>query len=489
MSSDEESIIEDDLITETDFDEDVYIKEKPYDILSEEDVKDEIQRLTESITDILGLPIEALALPLLIHAKWNKEKLISSYMDDPQKTCETAGVDLNRYSWNKSSAKIFSCRVCLEDSALLSTFSLSCGHTYCAQCWKTYLEIKISEGPSSLTTKCIFPKCGLRVHQDAVYNLVSAEKQKVYEHYLIKSFVEDNPQVKWCPYPGCGYCVRCERESRTEPVRCKCSFCFCFKCADYLIGDHKPASCSQVEKWLQKASDESENVNWLLANTKKCPKCRSPIEKNGGCMHMTCYKNAGGCGYEFCWLCRGAWTDHGSNTGGYYACNKYDNSEAKNDDVKVQDVKTELELYMFYYHRYESHRNAMKVADEQLKRAQSRGTELQKSLTIPSQDTNFLTEATTQILVNRRVLEFSYVYGYYLDRSKLAEKNLFEYLQEKLECHTDKLSEIYETSSDQIQKDYHQFIKWREEVTNYTRVTKNFLDNFVMGVERGLTNS
>jgi len=254
-----------------------------------------------------------------------------------------------------------------------------------------------------------------------------------------------------------------------------------------LIGDHKPASCQEVELWLQKASDESENVNWLLANTKKCPKCRSPIEKNGGCMHITCFKNAGGCGHEFCWLCRGPWTEHGSNTGGYYACNKYESSEAKNDDMKVQDVKTELELYMFYYHRYESHRNAMKVADEQLRKAQSRGHDLQKSLGIPSQDTNFLIEATTQILVNRRVLEFSYVYGYYLDRTKLVEKNLFEYLQEKLESHTDKLSEIYETNNELLQKDYHQFIKWREEVANYTRVTKNFLDNFVSGVERGLT--
>ncbi len=29
------------------------------------------------------------------------------------------------------------------------------------------------------------------------------------------------------------------------------------------------------------------------------------------------------------------------------------------EDVKATDAKTELEAYMFYYHRYESHRNAM----------------------------------------------------------------------------------------------------------------------------------
>lgn len=107
---------------------------------------------------------------------------------------------------------------------------------------------------------------------------------------------------------------------------------------------------------MQKASDESENVKWLMANTKKCPKCRSPIEKNGGCMHMTC--RIASCAYEFCWLCRGPWTEHGSATGGYYQCNKYDASEAKKEDDKATDVKTELETYMFYFHRYESHKNA-----------------------------------------------------------------------------------------------------------------------------------
>jgi len=63
-----------------------------------------------------------------------------------------------------------------------------------------------------------------------------------------------------------------------------------------------PSDCEEVEEWLKKAADESENMNWLMANTKKypslpfpnsslliiplprCPKCRSHIEKNGGCM-------------------------------------------------------------------------------------------------------------------------------------------------------------------------------------------------------------
>ncbi len=46
--------------------------------------------------------------------------------------------------------------------------------------------------------------------------------------------------------------------------------------------------CETVHKWVLKNSAESENLNWILAHTKQCPKCKRPIEKNQGCMHMTC---------------------------------------------------------------------------------------------------------------------------------------------------------------------------------------------------------
>jgi ariadne-1 len=75
--------------------------------------------------------------------------------------------------------------------------------------------------------------------------------------------------MKWCPNPGCSNVIRCERKNRKEAVTCKCGFSFCFNCADSEIGDHMPATCENVEMWMKKATDESENVKWLIANTKK----------------------------------------------------------------------------------------------------------------------------------------------------------------------------------------------------------------------------
>lgn len=42
----------------------------------------------------------------------------------------------------------------------------------------------------------------------------------------------------------------------------------------------------------------SQTSNWIAANTKVCPKCKSTIEKNGGCNHMTC--NNSGCRVSVC---------------------------------------------------------------------------------------------------------------------------------------------------------------------------------------------
>ena len=49
----------------------------------------------------------------------------------------------------------------------------------------------------------------------------------------------------------------------------------------------------------------NEIVIYLSRNVKKCPSCRTPIFKNGGCPHMTCSKP---CMYQFCWNCMRKWS-------------------------------------------------------------------------------------------------------------------------------------------------------------------------------------
>ncbi|KAL8154507.1 hypothetical protein AgCh_000024 [Apium graveolens] len=113
----------------------------------------------------------------------------------------------------------------------------------------------------------------------------------------------------------------------------------------------------------------------ILANSKPCPKCKRPIEKNQGCMHMTCTPP---CKFEFCWLCLGVWSDHGERTGGFYASNHYE--AAKQEGV---------------YDESEKRREMAKNSIHSLLRALEKLSEKQK---IPESQLKFVLEAWSQLL-------------------------------------------------------------------------------------------
>jgi hypothetical protein len=114
-----------------------------------------------------------------------------------------------------------------------------------------------------------------------------------YKTLLIRTYVDDKPHIKWCPHPNCEHAVDCRvPESKLDTivptVHCTAEHVFCFGCS--FPQDHQPAPCAIVRRWNKKCADDSETSNWLMANTKECIKCKSTIEKNGGCNHMTCKK-------------------------------------------------------------------------------------------------------------------------------------------------------------------------------------------------------
>jgi len=256
-----------------------------------------------------------------------------------------------------------------------------------------------------------------------------------------------------------------------------CGNTYCFNCSDPEIGDHRPCVCELARKWMEKATDEQENITWLTANTKRCPKCHAAIEKNGGCMHMTCQKQSGGCGYEFCWLCRGPWSEHGSATGGYYQCNKYATSAAKKEDDAAEKSRKELEHYMFYYHRFDAHRMACKTAMTQKKKLEERRDEIIRYFHVQAVDTLFMNDTIDALIQFRRALQYSYAYGYYIKRDS-PQLALFQFSQENLEKYTNHLADQFEMRVNRIPD----FYKWKEDIINYTRMTTKFLVNFSRGV-------
>lgn len=110
-------------------------------------------------------------------------------------------------------------------------------------------------------------------------------------------------------------------------------------------------------QWQKKCEDDSETCNWLTANTKPCPKCSNPVEKNGGCNLVVCR-----CGQAFCWLCGAkTGTDHTWTQIFGHECGRW-----KDDlDKKIDEAQRNHKRYMFYFERWKGHKDSLKKEDEQ----------------------------------------------------------------------------------------------------------------------------
>ncbi|XP_057779098.1 probable E3 ubiquitin-protein ligase ARI8 isoform X2 [Salvia miltiorrhiza] len=400
--------------------------QKNYTILKEEDIQHRQFEDITKISTVLSIPREAACI-LLRRYNWSVNNVHEEWFADEENVRKAVGI-LEKPVVKSPNFKEVSCGICFENYSIDKLRTLACSHLFCDTCWKAYISTSINDGPGCLVLRCPDPSCGAAVGQDMIDNLASHEDKEKYRRYLLRSYVEDSRKIKWCPAPGCDSAVEFVVGSGSYDVTCSCSYSFCWNCAEEA---HRPVDCETVAKWVLKNSAESENMNWILANSKPCPKCKRPIEKNQGCMHMTCTPP---CKFEFCWLCLGQWSEHGERTGGFYACNRYE--AAKQEGVydeaerRREMAKNSLERYTHYYERWASNQSSRQKALADLLQMQSVHLEkLSEVQSQPESQLKFIIEAWQQIVECRRVLKWTYAYGYYLPEAEHTKKQFFEYLQ------------------------------------------------------------
>lgn len=462
-------------------------QQQNYVVLSETDIQ---QRQEEDIiktSAVLSIS-RASACILLRHYKWDVGKVHDAWFMDEGNVRKITGLLEGPIEF--SNEKELTCGICFEAYRRDNMFAAVCGHHFCLPCWRGYLGTSINDGPGCLMLRCPDPSCKAAVGQDMVNALAAKEDKEKYARYLLRSYVEDNKSTKWCPAPGCEFAVEYVMGSGSYDVSCRCNYGFCWNCTEEA---HRPVDCGTVAQWILKNSAESENMNWILANSKPCPKCKRPIEKNQGCMHITCTPP---CKYEFCWLCLGAWSDHGERTGGFYACNRYETAkqEGAYDEAerRREMAKNSLERYTHYYERWATNQSSRQKALTDLQNMQNVQLEkLSNKQCQPESQLKFIIEAWSQIVECRRVLKWTYAYGYYLPENEHAKRQFFEYLQGEAESGLERLHQCAE-------KELHVFLEaegpskefndFRTKLAGLTSVTRNYFQNLVRALENGLND-
>ena len=267
-------------------------------------------------------------------------------------------------------------------------------------------------------------------------------------------------------------------------IKCHCGLSFCFKC---LRDGHRPCDCEMMQMWENKNKSDGENTKWLIVNTKQCPNCHKYIEKNQGCNHMTCRKEAGGCGYEFCWICLGEWKPHGTS---WYKCEKFSPNELDKNKEKIKNnMKLELERFANYYERVQEEEIAIKYALKLSGKIDNFKKQLENEKHLPHTESLFLDDALRTVIECHKILKNTYIFGYYMKESNTT--SLYQHHQEMLRRNADLLHDKIEMKylADIIAEENYEefnkkFIVFKGEVLSLISATIKFKENILDEIEK-----
>lgn len=275
-----------------------------YTILTEQQYMTLMLKYVEEVKTILQLPSSIIKL-LLNHFKWDKERLLERFYEVDQEQFFRDAKVVNPFAPKPSeSPPTDTCLICCSDEPT-EMFHLECQHTFCTDCWRSYLINQIVQEGLAQTIVCPDFQCEILVDDQTIHKFLHENEfvQHIYKKTILNSYIDRNPRAHWCPGQNCGHIINASSLTSAynyaQLITCThCQTSFCFQCAQPW---HDPIKCILLLQWRKKLLDEGQTMLWIKANTKSCPKCKVNIEKNGGCRHMTCRH----CRHEFCWLCFG----------------------------------------------------------------------------------------------------------------------------------------------------------------------------------------
>ncbi|GMH37965.1 hypothetical protein BSKO_05849 [Bryopsis sp. KO-2023] len=199
------------------------------------------------------------------------------------------------------------CRICCRDTSEVSIpqgqrVSTTCTHKrrVCEACVKKHIheEVMIK---SNVNITCIDADCGKSLEHADVKRRADRADFEQYDRILLKRTLEAMAEFRWCSRAGCG-CGQLHADQERMPI-IRCHACRAETCFTHRCPWHTDRTCSQYDEDARRVEEVALLQLLERSNFKRCPKCNHAIEKTGGCDHMTCRQNAGGCGAEFCWLC------------------------------------------------------------------------------------------------------------------------------------------------------------------------------------------
>ena len=334
-------------------------------------------------------------------------------------------------------------------------------------------------------TRTIYKKC-----------ITEIEKQKIFAKSVVFNFIRTNKDVTMCPNPKCNYSVKVQ--NKLKEIKCKCGFIFCFSC---LEESHIPCSCEMVKQWklfnqtiqkkYGKLVEKNADFIWMKENTKQCPRCKMAIEKNQGCNHMTCNKQVGGCGYEFCWNCLQDFYNHNNNCYEDSRKSNYKKKLIEKEKARNKIIVELMDRFIKYYKGWKNHDNNSNFLKKLKNKVENYKIELTEKKYLFEEEVKFLDEALEVIINCTRLLKYIFIYGFFLCDN--ANITLFEYNYQFLQTQIDKLLEMIELqklstiisvlSQNNFKK---MFLDYKDHILSLIKSIQTYKNNLINEIDNSL---
>jgi ariadne-1 len=205
-----------------------------------------------------------------------------------------------------SATATVTCCACVDSFQLREVVGLLCGHAMCLMCWRRMLAAHLNTGQANL--RCVGYKCSRRVEEGVFLSLLDGGGYRRYRRFLQDGYILLRG-MRWCVSAKCSLVAEAlTAADEFDAVHCHCGAqAWCFSCG---LHSHWPSSCAVAGMYegatfvrnmrakliADDGSHARRTAQYIQADMKKCPRCKTSWERNGGCNHFKC----GSCQHDFC---------------------------------------------------------------------------------------------------------------------------------------------------------------------------------------------
>ncbi|OAX36116.1 hypothetical protein K503DRAFT_327730 [Rhizopogon vinicolor AM-OR11-026] len=175
----------------------------------------------------------------------------------------------------------FSCAICMDEQPVDNTVELDCNHPICRDCVRGHVCAKIEEHRFPVLCPVCMTEQNDRpgVISGLVVQLIGVDEQQ----YAIWEEMELGQHSVLIHCRQCGRSVPVDKQEHeaSQTLICplpNCNHRWCKACQQPTPINSAPHSCDGIA--------ELDNL-MTQQGWKYCPNCRTPVERDGGCRHMT----------------------------------------------------------------------------------------------------------------------------------------------------------------------------------------------------------